>query len=48
MPLATATAGRPLVGILFVAFATLAFGMADTVTKHLAMLYPVPVIMVMT
>jgi drug/metabolite transporter (DMT)-like permease len=39
------TAGRPLAGIMFVVFATLAFGMADVVTKYLSMLYPVPVIM---
>jgi drug/metabolite transporter (DMT)-like permease len=30
---------------MFVVFATLAFGVADVVTKHLSMLYPVPVIM---
>lgn len=40
-----AAAGRPLVGISFVVIATLAFGLADTVTKHLTMLYPVPVVM---
>lgn len=34
----------PLVGILLVVFATLSFALADTVTKHLAMLYPVPVV----
>ncbi len=36
---------RPLVGILFVVLATLAFGVSDVVTKHLAVLYPVPVIL---
>jgi drug/metabolite transporter (DMT)-like permease len=38
-------AARPLVGILMVVFATLTFALADTLTKHLAGLYPVPVIM---
>jgi drug/metabolite transporter (DMT)-like permease len=38
-------APRPLVGILFVALATLAFALSDTLTKHLAMLYPVPVVL---
>lgn len=37
--------GRPLVGVLYVVVATLAFAMSDTVTKHLAMLYPAPAIM---
>ena len=41
----TATPARPLVGILFVVLATLAFALSDTITKHLAMLYPVPVVM---
>lgn len=41
---AGANAGRPLVGILLVVLATLAFGVADTLTKYLAMLYPVPVV----
>lgn len=41
----TAAPARPLVGILFVVLATLAFALSDTVTKHLAMLYPVPVVM---
>lgn len=46
MSAATATpTGRPLVGILFVVLATLCFAAGDTITKHLAMLYPVPVIM---
>jgi drug/metabolite transporter (DMT)-like permease len=36
---------RPLVGILFVVLATLAFGLSDVVTKHLAVLYPVPVVL---
>lgn len=40
----TEPAGRPLVGILFVVLATLAFALADVITKHLAMLYPVPVV----
>ena len=40
-------AGRPLVGIGFVVLATLAFGVADVVTKHLSMLYPVPMVMAM-
>ena len=31
-------------GILFVVLATLAFALADVATKHLAMLYPVPVV----
>jgi drug/metabolite transporter (DMT)-like permease len=39
------TAGRPLFGVLLVVLATLAFGASDVVTKHLAMLYPVPVVM---
>lgn len=38
-------AGRPLFGIMLVVLATLAFGVSDVVTKHLAMLYPVPVVM---
>lgn len=41
------TAGRPLVGIGLVALATLAFGVGDVVTKHLSMLYPVPMVMAM-
>lgn len=41
---ATGSQGRPLVGILFVVLATLAFALADVATKHLAMLYPVPVV----
>jgi hypothetical protein len=45
MPAGTSgTAGRPLVGILFVVLATLTFALSDVVTKHLAMLYPVPVV----
>jgi drug/metabolite transporter (DMT)-like permease len=36
---------RPLVGIAFVALATLAFALADTLTKHLATLYPVPAVL---
>jgi drug/metabolite transporter (DMT)-like permease len=40
----TDTDGRPLVGISLVVLATLAFALSDTVTKHLAMLYPVPVV----
>ena len=42
---AAGTAGQLLVGILFVVLATLAFALADTLTKHLATLYPVPVIL---
>lgn len=38
-------AERPLLGITLVVSATLAFALADTVTKHLAMLYPAPLIM---
>ena len=41
----TAVPARPMVGILFVVLATLAFALSDTVTKHLAMRYPVPVVM---
>lgn len=37
-------APRPLYGILLVVLATFAFAMSDVVTKHLAMLYPVPVV----
>ena len=40
-----AQAERPLVGIALVALAPLCFGLADTMTKHLAMLYPVPLVM---
>lgn len=42
---AAAIAGRPLVGIMLVVLATLAFGLSDVVTKYLSMLYPVPVVM---
>jgi drug/metabolite transporter (DMT)-like permease len=35
---------RPLIGVLGVAAATLAFAIADTLTKHLAAAYPVPAI----
>ncbi|HWA19743.1 MAG TPA: DMT family transporter [Devosia sp.] len=35
---------RPLLGIMLVVLATLAFASADTTTKHLAALYPAPVI----
>lgn len=38
-------ASQQLVGILLVVLATLAFAATDAITKHLAMLYPVPVIM---
>jgi drug/metabolite transporter (DMT)-like permease len=38
-------AARPLLGVLLVVLATLTFGLADTATKHLAMLYPVPVVL---
>jgi len=38
-------AARPLLGIVFIILATLCFALADTLTKHLAMLYPVPVVM---
>src|SRR5688572_17925656 len=45
MPAATiGIVGRPLVGILLVVLATLTFALSDVVTKHLAMLYPVPVV----
>ncbi|MEQ1901330.1 MAG: DMT family transporter [Devosia sp.] len=36
--------GRPLVGILLIACATLSFAFADTLTKHFAAIYPVPVV----
>lgn len=39
------TSGRPLVGIALVVVATLCFAIGDTITKYLAALYPVPVIM---
>ena len=39
-----ASESRPLLGILLVVLATLAFAAADTITKHLAALYPAPVI----
>lgn len=42
---AGAAAARPMAGILLVVLATFAFALADTLTKHLAMLYPVPVIL---
>ena len=42
---AAGTVGQLFVGILFVVLATLAFALADTLTKHLATLYPVPVIL---
>ena len=42
--LAVAGAGTPLVGVLLVVLATLAFALADVATKHLAMLYPVSVV----
>lgn len=41
----TAVSGRPLVGVALVVVATLAFGFADILTKHLSTLYPVPVVM---
>lgn len=41
----TDISGRPLVGIVLVAVATLAFGFSDILTKHLSSLYPVPVVM---
>jgi drug/metabolite transporter (DMT)-like permease len=34
-----------MLGILLVVIATLAFALSDTITKHLAILYPVPVVM---
>lgn len=37
--------GRPLIGVALVVLATMAFALADTLTKHLSMLYPVPVVM---
>ena len=36
---------RPLLGVLLVVLATLAFAASDAITKHLASSYPVPVIM---
>lgn len=36
---------RPLVGVALVAVATLTFASADTVSKQMAMIYPVPVVM---
>lgn len=41
---ATTPTSRPLLGILLVALATLSFGVGDTVTKHLATHYPLPVV----
>lgn len=35
---------RPLLGVLLVALAVLAFALSDVLTKHLAMRYPVPVV----
>jgi drug/metabolite transporter (DMT)-like permease len=43
--IAAATAGRPLLGVLLVVLASFAFALADTLTKHLAPLYPLPVIL---
>lgn len=45
MPAVPSTPSRPLVGILGVVLATLAFACADTLTKHLAATYPVPIIL---
>src|SRR5690349_9378560 len=40
-----ATAGRPLLGVLLVVLASFAFALADTLTKHLAPLYPLPAVL---
>lgn len=36
--------GRPMLGVGLVVLATLMFALADVATKHLAMLYPVPLV----
>ena len=45
LAVATGSTGRRLSGVVFVVFATLAFATADTITKHLTMLYPASVIL---
>ena len=44
-PVSKANAGNPLKGVVFVVLATLCFASGDAVTKHLALVYPVTLIM---
>lgn len=45
LPTPAPAAARPLKGILLVVLATLAFALADTMTKDLSMRHPVPVVL---